>query len=321
VNGEEKVSDTERSFGSVIYRKKHKKFEYLAVKSQTTKKHWGFPKGHACEGETGIQAAIREVFEETGLKISIIDNFIAYERYLLCGKINKEVTFYLAGADGQQVTVQTSEIADFRWGSFEETYDLLTYSNSRNVLCRAELYLNGGKGIEYREISYDEITEEFLNGFDRYEEIEKAWREEEGRVILKDIKYTEYWDDNELRKISGELKDTLLKGGCIFAAYFKNVIIGVAALENIFFGSSNQYLQLSMLHVSRNFRGIGIGKELFRLAQHRAKHMGAKKIYISASSCENAQAFYSRLRCVPAQEINPVLYEIEPFDRHLEYNL
>ena len=76
-----------------------------------------------------------------------------------------------------------------------------------------------------------------------------------------------------------------------------------------------------MLHVSRNFRGIGIGKELFRLAQHRAKHMGAKKIYISASSCENAQAFYSRLRCVPAQEINPVLYEIEPFDRHLEYNL
>ena len=228
------MSDTERSFGSVIYRKKHKKIEYLAVKSQTKKKYWGFPKGHACEGETGIQTPIREVFEETGLKISIIDNFIAYERYLLCGMINKEVTFYLAGADRQQVTVQTSEIADFRWGSFEETYDLLTYSNSRNVLCRAELYLNGGKGIEYREISYDEITEDFLNGFDRYEEIEKAWREEEGRVILKDIKYTEYWDDNELRKISGELKDTLLKGGCIFAAYFKNVIIGVAALENIF---------------------------------------------------------------------------------------
>jgi 8-oxo-dGTP pyrophosphatase MutT (NUDIX family)/ribosomal protein S18 acetylase RimI-like enzyme len=321
VNGEIKVSEPERSFGSVIYRITNGKTEYLAVKSQTTKKHWGFPKGHATKGETGIQTAIREVFEETGIKISIRDDLTAYERYILCGNIHKEVTFYIANAGGQQVTVQPSEIADFRWGGFEEIYNLLTYSNSRNVLCRAELYLNGGKGIEYREISYDEITEDFLSGFDRYEEIEKAWREEQGRVILKDIKYTEYWDDNELKKVSEELKGILLQGGSVFAAYFKNTIIGIAALDNHFFGSSSQYIQLSMLHISRNFRGIGIGKELFKLSQRKAKHMGAQKMYISASSCENAQIFYSRLGCLPAREINPVLYKLEPFDRHLEYVL
>ncbi len=38
------MSDTERSFGSVIYRKKHKKIEYLAVKSQTKKSIGDFPK-------------------------------------------------------------------------------------------------------------------------------------------------------------------------------------------------------------------------------------------------------------------------------------
>ena len=32
--------------------------------------HWGFPKGHPEGEETSIQAAERELFEETGLKIS-----------------------------------------------------------------------------------------------------------------------------------------------------------------------------------------------------------------------------------------------------------
>lgn len=36
---------------------------------------WSFPKGHLEDGETPGQAAVREIYEETGIKIAIIPGF------------------------------------------------------------------------------------------------------------------------------------------------------------------------------------------------------------------------------------------------------
>ncbi|KAK0539093.1 hypothetical protein OC835_001228 [Tilletia horrida] len=39
----------------------------LLIQQKSDSKHWGIPKGHADAGETPLQAAIRELEEETGL--------------------------------------------------------------------------------------------------------------------------------------------------------------------------------------------------------------------------------------------------------------
>lgn len=174
----------------------------------------------------------------------------------------------------------------------------------------------------YKELVMDELNHELFMDFDRYEEVHRAWRiREDGSEYLKDIYYEEDWDDNELLCICNELKSTLEKGGSVFAAFDESKLVGFASLGNEFFGSKDQYIQLSNLHITNNYRHKGIGKALFNMCTNKARELKASKIYISASSCENAQNFYRGMGCVLTKEVNKKLYNLEPFDCHMEYIL
>ena len=56
----------EYSAGAVVFKRERGKLKYLLIKSFTGV--FGFPKGHIEAGETEQEAAVREVFEETGIK-------------------------------------------------------------------------------------------------------------------------------------------------------------------------------------------------------------------------------------------------------------
>ena len=59
----------------------------------SNKSFWGFPKGHLEEGEKPSEAAIREVYEETGFKVQLLDDKpIAESRYEIRLK-NNSFTF------------------------------------------------------------------------------------------------------------------------------------------------------------------------------------------------------------------------------------
>ena len=55
-----------------------------------------------------------------------------------------------------------------------------------------------------------------------------------------------------------------------------------------------------------------------RLAAEAARKLGAQKLYISAHSAEETQAFYHALGCVEALEYNAALVEAEPCDCQME---
>ena len=50
-----------------------------------------------------------------------------------------------------------------------------------------------------------------------------------------------------------------------------------------------------------------------------AKSNGAEKLYISAHSAVESQAFYHAMGCVEAVEYKKEHVEQEPYDRQLEY--
>jgi len=64
----------EKSCGVVVFYKNENKPLFLLVQSQLYL-HWGFAKGHVEENESEIETALREVYEETGLKPTIIEGF------------------------------------------------------------------------------------------------------------------------------------------------------------------------------------------------------------------------------------------------------
>jgi len=60
---------------------------------------------------------------------------------------------------------------------------------------------------------------------------------------------------------------------------------------------------------------------LFNLAVAEARRRGAKWMYISATPSEHTIGFYLRLGCQVTLEPDPDLFELEPEDIRLEYDL
>lgn len=130
----------EKSCGVVIYRKEKEKIEYLIIR-QKNDSHWGFPKGHVEERETENETAIREVKEETGLDINLMDNFRVTDKYIIKGNTMKEVVFFLGKAEEGEVTMQPEEISDYKWADESLAKQLLTYESSKKVMFKANIYI------------------------------------------------------------------------------------------------------------------------------------------------------------------------------------
>jgi ribosomal protein S18 acetylase RimI-like enzyme len=177
------------------------------------------------------------------------------------------------------------------------------------------------QSIIYKELKENEINISLFSSFNRYQEVKKCWRKEDGEWILKDMVFTEQWGPEEFKSLVEGLHDTLKSGGAVIGAFSNDVLVGFASIENEFFGSKKEYLELSSLHTSYESRGMGIGKTLFSLMCRKAKEMGAQKLYISTQSSQETQAFYKAVGCVEAVEYNYILVEKEPFDCHLEFSL
>lgn len=175
--------------------------------------------------------------------------------------------------------------------------------------------------IIYRKINENELNINLFANFNRYQEVKKCWRKRKGKWILEDIAFTEQWDKKEYEFLVKCLKNTLSTGGTVIAAFKEGNLVGFASIENEFFGASNDYLQLSSIHVSYESRGKGIGKVLFQMIVEEVRELGAKKLYISAHSSEESQAFYKAVGCKEAEEYNEKLVEAEPCDCQLEYIL
>lgn len=177
------------------------------------------------------------------------------------------------------------------------------------------------KELEYKKLNLDEINEDLFKDFNRYQKVSKCWRKVEDKWVLKDIEFTEEWTADEYRFLAKCLQNTVNTGGVVYGAFNGGSLAGFVSVENTFFGSQKEYLQLSSIHVTFEGRGMGIGRRLFDLAVNSARDMGAKKLYISAHSSEESQAFYKKLGCVEAMEYNKKLVDDEPCDCQLEFEL
>ena len=102
---------------------------------------WGLPKGTPDPGETLEETAIREVTEETGLKVSLeapIDTiqywFVRPDDGVRC---HKTVHFYLMSAVGGSFDDHDHEFDEVRWSNEEDSLSTLTHKNEIDVLEKA----------------------------------------------------------------------------------------------------------------------------------------------------------------------------------------
>lgn len=133
----------EFSAGAIIFSKKIPR-KYLIIQS-TTWKTWGFAKGKIEAGETEQQAAVREVYEETGTRGILLPKFRDEQKYEYVHKeqhYQKKVTLFLLETETTTIQLHQTEHKNFHWGLYKDCKQLLTHDIDKQALAKAEGYLN-----------------------------------------------------------------------------------------------------------------------------------------------------------------------------------
>jgi 8-oxo-dGTP pyrophosphatase MutT (NUDIX family) len=100
---------------------------------------WSLPKGTPDGDETPEQTALREVREETGLEVRILDSVgdIHY-RFVRAGqRIEKTVHYYLMETTGGDLAHHDHEFEEVRWVDLREAEALMTFASEKDIVARA----------------------------------------------------------------------------------------------------------------------------------------------------------------------------------------
>lgn len=171
---------------------------------------------------------------------------------------------------------------------------------------------------EYRPLALSELSVPLFSSFIRRQVVTQCWRKIDGQWLVRDIAFIDDWSPADYDVLVACLRHTLATGGFVFGAFSDGALKGFASVESEPLGQNRDYLDLSCIHVSEDMRGRGIGTQLFLAAKRWAAQHGAKKLYISAHSAVESQAFYRAMGCVEAVEYNAEHVAKEPCDCQLE---
>jgi ADP-ribose pyrophosphatase YjhB (NUDIX family) len=126
----------ETSSGGVVFRMHDDGPQFLLIRDPY--ENWGLPKGHLEGGETPVEAAVREVTEETGLnELRVVDQLPTIDWYFRDhGKlVHKFCHFFLIECcSGEPVPQLDEGISECIWRGLEDALITLTYANAREVL-------------------------------------------------------------------------------------------------------------------------------------------------------------------------------------------
>lgn len=132
----------EKSCGAVIFKQGKNKRLYLTVKYNIGNNYWGLVKGHVEKGETELETARREIYEEVGLKeLTFIAGFRQEITYSPKPGVEKLVVFFLAEAHDDKVEYLWDEHHDHKWLSLKKIRAKLTHASDAKVVRKAEKFM------------------------------------------------------------------------------------------------------------------------------------------------------------------------------------
>ena len=141
----------ETSSGGVVFRRDDANVDFLLIRDPYD--NWGLPKGHIEGGETPVEAALREVEEETGLcELNMVTQLPTIDWYFRDrGKlVHKFCHFFLLQCEGVRDAVpQLDEgITECIWQPPEIAIETVSYANAREVMRAAAAWLRDATTLD-----------------------------------------------------------------------------------------------------------------------------------------------------------------------------
>lgn len=131
----------EKSCGAVVFTRRKNEIQYVIV--QSIEGYYGFPKGHQEGAEDEKETALREIYEETGLKPRILDSFKTIDEHAIPNKngVIKRIIYFLAEYDNQEIRIQKEELSGASLMTIEQAMKVFQFESSRRILREANDYL------------------------------------------------------------------------------------------------------------------------------------------------------------------------------------
>ena len=100
---------------------------------------WTLPKGTPDPGESVEETALREVAEETGLEVRIVEPLPSIEyAFVQDGtRIHKTVHYFLMEPTGGDLSRHDHEFERVRWVPFDEAASILSFATERDLVAVA----------------------------------------------------------------------------------------------------------------------------------------------------------------------------------------
>jgi 8-oxo-dGTP pyrophosphatase MutT (NUDIX family) len=139
----------EFSAGGVLVRRMHGRWWVAIVRPRRddAKVVWALPKGLIDPGERGVETAVREAWEETGVHATL-DRKLGDVRYVYTWdgeRVFKVVSFFLLRATGGRIgrlaPGMEIEVAEARWLPLDDAPLTLSYRGEREMAARARAAL------------------------------------------------------------------------------------------------------------------------------------------------------------------------------------
>lgn len=136
-------SETQVSAGGVTFRRHAGRVE-VAIISVGPERHWQLPKGLVEPGEDPVDAALREVREETGLETELLTSLTQIDYWYQAVhsgrrmRHHKFVYFYLLRYLAGDVQDHDQEVNEAVWVEIGQALDLMTFPNERQVVQQAQ---------------------------------------------------------------------------------------------------------------------------------------------------------------------------------------
>ncbi|EET90367.1 MAG: NUDIX domain-containing protein [Candidatus Micrarchaeales archaeon] len=154
----------EFSAGVVVYSECEGVRHFLILKRNDGK--FDFPKGHIEKGEKAQEAAVRETYEETHLKVEIDRYFrrdIRYWFYKDGEKISKKLSMFLAKADSEEGVKISYEHTGFEWLTAEDAIEKLNTKDRGDIIASANRYAESKRQMDILNLEYSRLFDRFEN--------------------------------------------------------------------------------------------------------------------------------------------------------------
>jgi bis(5'-nucleosidyl)-tetraphosphatase len=128
-----------RASGVVVYYLVQDEPHFLLIRSRRDRS-WGFPKGHLIEGEDLLSGAMRELWEETGIRqVTLVPGFTEHITYRVnrAGRFRQKTVTYFLGRVETPAVQLSEEHSEHRWAVVEDARKTLTFENLRTLVTRA----------------------------------------------------------------------------------------------------------------------------------------------------------------------------------------